>query len=61
MAESNYNAALDKFLSKRMAMKDQVKESAGLGNLERQVKQFRNIYDSPQSSPKNDDGKNKQD
>jgi hypothetical protein len=35
MAESNYNTALDKFLSKRMAMKDQVKESAGLGNLER--------------------------
>jgi hypothetical protein len=36
-----------------MAMKDQVKESAGLGNLERQVKKLQgNIFDSPRNSPK---------
>ena len=36
-----------------MAMKEQVKESAGLGNLERQVKKKPNIFDSPKNSPRN--------
>lgn len=37
-----------------MEMKDKVKESAGLGNLERQVKKLQgNIFESPRTSPKN--------
>ena len=50
-AESHYKDMTEKFLSKRMAMKDQVKESAGLGNLERQVKKLQgNIFDSPREN-----------
>jgi hypothetical protein len=52
-AESNYKEAMDKFLTKRNAMKEQVKESAGLGNIERQVKKSGNIFDSPTNSPRN--------
>jgi hypothetical protein len=50
-AESNYKVAMDKFLTKRMAMKEQVKESAGLGNIERQVKKSFSIFESPTNSP----------
>jgi hypothetical protein len=43
---------MDKFLSKRNAMKEEAKEAAGIGHLERQVKKSSNIFDdSPTNSP----------
>lgn len=42
MAEQNYTDILEKFLKKRLLLKDQVKDSAGLGSLEKKFEKIGN-------------------